>query len=103
MSSSPSTVRTHPIVATIAYYLSFIILGLTIAANGPSLLKLADHTSTTLGSISLIFVFNPLGYLIGSFFGGRLFDRFPGHKLLAITLLISGVASILIPISSTLS
>lgn len=100
---SNNIIRTHPIIATIAYYLSFIILGLTIAANGPSLLKLADHTSSTLDRISLIFVFNSLGYLIGSFFGGRFYDRFPGHKLLAITLLLSGVASLLIPISSTLS
>jgi len=95
--------RVHPITATIAYYFSFIILGLTTAASGPSLLKLADHTSSGLDRISLIFVFSSLGYLIGSFFGGRIYDRFSGHKLIAITLLIIAIASVLIPISSTLS
>jgi len=103
MSSSSNLTRTHPIIATIAYYLSFIILGMTTAASGPSLLKLADHTSSGLDRISLIFVFGSLGYLIGSFFGGRAYDRFPGHKLMAVTLLFIAIASILIPISSTLN
>ena len=65
--------RLLPYIATTAYYLSFIILGLTTAANGPSLPKLAEHTSSALERISLIFVFSSLGYLIGSFFGGRAF------------------------------
>ncbi len=76
---------------------------MTTAASGPSLLKLADHTSSGLDRISLIFVFGSLGYLIGSFFGGRAYDRFPGHKLMAVTLLFIAIASILIPISSTLN
>jgi len=103
MSSSSNTAHTHPIIATIAYYIAFIILGMTTAASGPSLLKLADHTSSGLDRISLIFVFSSLGYLIGSFFGGRAYDRFPGHKLMAVTLLFIAIASILIPISSTLN
>ena len=103
MSSSSNRTHTHPIIATIAYYLAFIILGMTTAASGPSLLKLADHTASGLDRISLIFVFGSLGYLIGSFFGGRAYDRFPGHKLMAVTLLFIAVASILIPISSTLN
>src|SRR5512133_3322081 len=102
-SSSSNFARPHPIIATIAYYLSFIILGMTTAASGPSLIKLADHTSSGLDRISLIFVFSSLGYLIGSFFGGRAYDRFAGHKLMSVTLLFIAIASILIPISSTLS
>ncbi len=101
--SSNNSTRTHPIVATIAYYLSFIILGMTTAASGPSLLKLADHTSSGLDRISLIFIFGSLGYLTGSYFGGRAYDRFPGHKLMAMTLLVIAVASVIIPLSNTLS
>lgn len=101
--SANGVTRSHPLIATIAYYLAFIILGMTTAASGPSLLKLSEHTSSGLDRISLIFVFSALGYLIGSFFGGRAYDRFPGHKLMAITLLFSAIASVLIPISSTLS
>ncbi len=93
----------HPLVATLAYYLSFIILGMTTAASGLSILKLADHTSSPLERISLIFVFNSFGYLVGSFLGGRAFDRFSGHKLMALTLLLIAVASVWIPSSTTLA
>jgi len=93
----------RPYVATIVYYLSFIILGLITAASGPSLLKLAEHTSSGLDRISLIFVFSSLGYLIGSFFSGRAYDRFSGHKLMSIAIIIVAIACILIPISRTLN
>jgi FHS family Na+ dependent glucose MFS transporter 1 len=102
-SSSTNSPRTRPIVATIAYYLAFIVLGMTTAASGPSLLKLAEHTASRLDQISLIFVFSALGYLIGSYFGGRAYDRFPGHKLMAITLVFIAIASVMIPLASTLS
>lgn len=96
------TTSTLAYIATTAYYLSFIILGLTTAASGPSLLKLAEHTASELDRISLIFVFGSLGYLVGSFLGGRAFDRLSGHKLMAFTMLVMGVACILIPITRSL-
>jgi FHS family Na+ dependent glucose MFS transporter 1 len=91
------------LIATIAYYLSFIIMGATTAANGPSLPALAEHTSSGLDRISLIFVLSSLGYLIGSYFGGRAYDRFPGHKIISAVLLIMGVASAFIPMANSLS
>ncbi len=91
-----------PYIATTAYYLSFIILGLTTAASGPSLLKLAEHTSSAIDRISLIFVFSSLGYLIGSFLGGRAYDRFSSHRLMSTTLAIMGITCVLIPIARTL-
>jgi FHS family Na+ dependent glucose MFS transporter 1 len=94
--------KAHSYVATAAYYLSFIILGLTTAANGPSLPKLADHTSSSLERISLIFVFNSFGYLVGSFFSGRVYDRFSSHKLMALTLSCMGIAAALIPVAGNL-
>ncbi len=92
----------HPIVATIAYYLAFIILGLTTAAAGPSLLRLADHTASPLNIISYVFVFSSLGYLIGSFFGGRIYDRYSAHRFMAMTLVVMAITCILIPISRSL-
>lgn len=104
MSSSPSNVsHAHPLVATIAYYLSFIILGLTTAASGPSLLRLAEHTASPLNVISYIFVFSSLGYLIGSFFGGRAYDRFSSHRLMSGTLVVMAVTCVAIPLSSSLA
>ncbi len=102
-STSKSANHAHPIVATIAYYLAFIILGLTTAAAGPSLLRLANHTASPLNIISYIFVFSALGYTVGSFLGGRIYDRFSAHKFMSITLVIMAVTCIFIPISHTLA
>jgi len=102
MNSTMKQTSSLPYIATAAYYLSFIILGLTTAASGPSLLKLSEHTSSGLDRISLIFVFGSFGYLVGSFLGGRAYDRVPGHKLMALSMLIVGIAAVLIPISRTL-
>src|SRR5215208_139701 len=88
-------------ITTTAYYLAFILLGLTIAAEGPTLLKLAEHTSSTLDQISLIFFFGSLGYLLGSYIGGRLYDRVPGHRFMASVLIFLGIFSALVPIVST--
>ncbi len=94
--------RLLPYISTAAYYLSFIILGLTTAISGPSIPTLAEHTSSGLDRISLIFIFGSLGYIAGSYFGGRAYDRIPGHKLMVITLLVMAVACVLIPISRSL-
>jgi MFS transporter, FHS family, Na+ dependent glucose transporter 1 len=102
-SSSKSVNHAHPIVATVAYYLAFIILGLTTAAAGPSLLRLADHTASPLNIISYIFVLSSFGYLIGSFFGGRIYDRFSAHRFMSITLVVMAITCIFIPISHSLA
>jgi FHS family Na+ dependent glucose MFS transporter 1 len=89
-------------ITTAAYYLAFILLGLTIAAEGPTLLKLAEHTSSTLDQISLIFFFGSLGYLLGSFLGGRIYDRLPGHRFMAGVLVSLGVIITFVPIATSL-
>src|SRR5574339_459914 len=96
-SSTVTSTRADRIIATIAYYLAFIILGMTTAASGPSLPKLAEHTSSGLDRISLIFIFGSFGYVAGSFLGGRAYDRVSSHKLMSMTLVLIAVASVLIP------
>ncbi len=102
MNTTQTKASALPYIATAAYYLSFIVLGLTTAASGPSLLKLAEHTTSSLDRISLIFVFGSFGYLIGSLFSGFAYDRLSGHKLMAFTMLVVGIACILIPITQSL-
>ena len=75
---------------TAAYYVAFILLGLTVAAEGPTLLKLAEHTSSALDQISSLFLFSSFGYMIGSFIGGRLYDRVPGHRFMGGILIFLG-------------
>lgn len=87
---------------TAAYYLAFILLGLAVAAEGPTLLKLAEHTSSGLNQISLIFFFGSLGYLLGSYFGGRIYDRVPGHRFMSGVLVFLGVMIAFVPLATSL-
>jgi FHS family Na+ dependent glucose MFS transporter 1 len=86
-------------IITAAYYLAFILLGLTVAAEGPTLLKLAEHTSSALDEINSLFLFSSLGYLLGSFIGGRLYDRVPGHRLMSGVLVFLGLMVALVPLA----
>src|SRR5215210_6215840 len=86
-------------ITTAAYYLAFILLGLTIAAEGPTLLKLAEHTASALDQISSIFLFGSLGYLLGSYIGGRIYDRVPGHQFMSGILIFLGIMIALVPLA----
>jgi FHS family Na+ dependent glucose MFS transporter 1 len=89
-------------ITTAAYYVAFIFLGLTVAADGPALLKLAEHTSSPLNQISLLFLISSLGYLLGSFFGGRIYDRVPGHRFMAGMLVFLGIIIAFVPVAAAL-
>lgn len=73
-----------------------------MAALGPTLPGLAAHTRTTLSAISLVFTGRSLGYLLGSFEGGRLYDRIPGHPLMAVALILMAVMLAFVPLLPTL-
>lgn len=83
---------------TAAYYLAFVALGLTSATLGPTLPALAEHTRSNLREISYLFTVRSLGYLIGSFLGGRLFDSKPGHPVMAFMLVGMVAALVFIPL-----
>jgi FHS family Na+ dependent glucose MFS transporter 1 len=89
-------------VITAAYYLSFIMLGLLTAVEGPALPGLAENTASTLDRISLIFVFGSSGYMLGSLFSGQAYDRLPGHRLMGSTLLAMAICTGLIPFMHSL-
>lgn len=88
-------------IITAAYYLAFILLGLTVAAEGPTLLKLAEHTSSQLDQISSLFLFSSFGYLLGSLIGGRTYDRIPGHRFMSGVLVFLGIIVALVPIATS--
>lgn len=79
---------TLAITQTLTYYVAFIALGLTSASLGPTLLGLSEQTGSTLSQISYLFTARAFGYLLGSFIGGRLFDRLPGHRTMAAALIV---------------
>ncbi len=89
----------HRAKCTVLYYLSFIVLGLAGASLGPTLPFLAEISSSTIGAISSLLAARSLGYLLGAILGAGLYDRMPGHRLIAALLvgmsIVLGLAPIL--------
>ena len=82
---------------TFTYYAAFIALGLTTSSLGPTLPGLAHSTSSDIGKISFLFVLRSLGYLLGSFNAGRLYDKRPGNPVIAFSLAIIAALLIFVP------
>ena len=87
---------------TASYYAAFVALGLVSASLGPTLPNLAANTQTQLHQISILFTARSLGYLIGSLLGGRLYDRAPGHPVMALMLAAIVIMMTLVPLMSLL-
>ncbi|MFA7406280.1 MAG: MFS transporter [Anaerolineaceae bacterium] len=86
-----------------AYGAAFMILGLASAALGPMLPYLAKQVNVSLSQISFVFTAVSLGYLLGSAGGGQLLDRFKGHPMMLVSVLISIIALFFIPLTSHMS
>ena len=85
---APFAERSYQIPITIGYYAAFVALGLASASLGPTLPGLAELTQSRLAQISSLFAARSLGYLAGSLLGGRLYDRVPGHPVMAAGILV---------------
>lgn len=86
----------------IAYFLAFIALGMTTAVLGPTLPGLAKQTNSQLSGISFLFATRSLGFLLGALLAGRVYDRFPGHPVIAVALLFMSLSLMLIPLMTQL-
>lgn len=97
--SGPSTAEAERRLArTAGYYLAFIALGLVTASLGPTLAALSQNVHAGLDQISGLFTASALGYLLGSLFGGRAYDRAPGHTVMGSVLLLLALLMALVPL-----
>ncbi|MBN1640864.1 MAG: MFS transporter [Anaerolineae bacterium] len=94
----PAVARVPKWAQATAYYLAFIAIGMVTASLGPTIAGLAERTGTTLGQISILFTARALGYLVGSFSSGRLYDRLPGHPLMAGAVALMALSMALSPV-----
>ncbi len=85
------------------YLASFLIVGLSLSVLGPALTELRERSDSGLGDIGVLFVGQSLGYIVGSFVGGRLFDRFVGHRVYAGALMVVAVGMATVPLFDGLS
>ena len=93
----PADERSARLQKTGAYYATFIALGMVASVMGPTLPGLVAHTRTNLQQISYLFTARSLGYLVGSFGGGRLYDRFAGHRMMPGALVLLATMTTLVP------
>ncbi len=91
--------KSRSLVLTAAYYASLVLLGLATSAEGPSLPTLAQHVSSAVSRMGLLFVADQFGYLLGSLGGGRLYDRLPGHRLMSVMLALMLVTAAVLPLA----
>jgi FHS family Na+ dependent glucose MFS transporter 1 len=86
----------HTVVLISTYFLAYIMLGMTTGTLGPSLPYLAGNVGTSLKGISSLFIAHRLGYMTGSFGGGRLYDRVSGNRLMAgmLLIMVAGMAAL---------
>jgi MFS transporter, FHS family, Na+ dependent glucose transporter 1 len=88
---------------TAAYFLSFIALGMAMTSLGPTLLGLAKQTGVDMGKISYLLGTNSLGFLLGSLFSGRFYDRMSGNTVMAVMLVAMSALLVLVPLIPALS
>ena len=72
------------------------------AILGPSLPNLAEQTHVQLKQASILFTATNLGFLIGALTSGRIYDRRPGHPIIAIALVVMAAMMALVPSVSRL-
>jgi len=96
--TSSSTKQKKRWLQTSTYFISVTSFGAVSAAFGPVLPDLALQMQTSLGMIGLLFSFRGLGFLLGSLLGGPVYDRFPGHPILAAGMLLQALTFALVPV-----
>lgn len=62
---------TGRLTSTLGDYLLFILVGISWSVVGPSILAIIAQTDSTLNQYGLIFIAEPIGFIIGSLLGGR--------------------------------
>ncbi|RKX33164.1 MAG: hypothetical protein DRP71_10845 [Verrucomicrobia bacterium] len=89
-------------VTITAYCGAFLCLGIAFSVLGPTLPHLAGQVAVSIGSISILFVGNSIGYLVGSYLAGPVFDHWKGHPVLAVSLGLLAGLLFLVPFAPSL-
>jgi MFS transporter, FHS family, Na+ dependent glucose transporter 1 len=78
----------------VAYLTTFLVVGFSLSILGPALTELRARTGSDIAAIGVLFVGQSSGYIIGSLFGGRLYDRLDGHRVAggALVVMAAGLA-----------
>ncbi|HEY9232508.1 MAG TPA: MFS transporter [Blastocatellia bacterium] len=98
-----SILKNIRIAQTVSYFIAFVALGLAMASLGPTLPALAEQTRASVGDISYLFTVRSFGFLLGSLFGGRLYDRLRGHHVMVAMIIAMSATMALMPVITKLA
>ena len=90
--------RSEKLRNTVGYCAGFLAFGMVAALLGPTLNRLAQNTHSPLNRISILFTARSAGYMLGAFALGGLYDRYPGHPILAGGICLMALSTALAPV-----
>ncbi len=79
------------------YYWLVVCLGLNMTVISTTLPELATQTHARLGDMGQLFLFGAIGGTVGTLLGGRLFSRLPGHLVMGVSQIITGLTMLFTP------
>lgn len=86
-------------IQTIGYCLCYCSLGLAAGALGPSLTYLAENTNSTIDKLLTYVVgARAIGWIVGSIAAGKMYERYPGNRVLWIATAITALLVAVIPV-----
>jgi fucose permease len=84
------------------YWISFLATGLSLSILGPAVTELRERSGADIGDIGVLFAGQSAGFVVGALVGGRLYDRFDGHRVFAGALTVVACGLALVPSLSSL-
>jgi fucose permease len=81
----------------VTYLSTFLVVGFSLSVLGPALTELRARTGSDIADIGILFVGQSLGYIVGSLLGGRLYDRFDGHRVAGASLVLMATGLAILP------
>ena len=97
--SHTGELTSHKIFLTVCIYITYFELGLVGSVMGPTIVHMQYLLDTDIKGMTLTFVFQRVGYLIGVVLSGIVFDRFNQDLQFAIACLLEGTAVVIAPFS----
>ncbi len=91
------TITSSKNLISATYDAAFLAMGISMASLGPTLPGLAGQVGATLGTIGVLFSARSLGSLVGSVGGGEIYDRAPGHPVMALMIVLMAGLTALTP------
>ncbi len=88
--------------ATLTYFVVLVVIGMSGGLLGPALPHLAEMTGSGMGQIAVLFTARALGNMLGSVVSGLLIDRFSGHRVLIVMLVLMAMGLAAVPFSQAL-